>query len=496
MILPLLLIIPLAGGFLAWASERLGKGAPRLVAAVVLLADLILAALIIIPGTHPLPLTFTHEWVPRIGISFHLACDGLSLLFVILTAGIGIAAVAAPQGASPHHGGLFHANILWAVTGIVGVFLAFDLFLFYLFWELMLIPMYFLILLWGQGSPRAAGIKFIIFTQVSGLFMLLAILILYFNAGMATGVYSFDYNRLVMHGGPSAVLWWAMIAFFVACCVKLGIVPFHAWLPDAYCAAPPAGSILLAGVMSKTGAYALLRFMVPLFPAQALPFSRVMMLLGVVSILYGAAVAIAQTDLKRLIAFSSISHMGFVLLAIGAWNEPALQGAIIQMVSHAVVIAALFLLAAHLEAQLHTTDMDRMGGLWESAPRMGLIMLLFALASMGLPGLGSFVGEFLTLAGSLRHSAALTAGAAAGGILSVIYALSMMHRIFQGPSHGSRIADLSCRKAVIFALLSIAIIGIGLYPRPVIGAGAATVTALQRTAPLPQACPPTPGALP
>jgi NADH-quinone oxidoreductase subunit M len=496
MILLLLLMIPFAGGFLAWAAERLGKGVPRIAAAAVLLADLILACLIMFPGSHPLPLTYTHEWVPRIGISFHLACDGLSLLFVILTAGIGFAALAAPQGASTHHEGLFHANILWTVAGIIGVFLAFDLFLFYVFWELMLIPMYFLILLWGQGSPRSAGIKFIIFTQVSGLFMLLAILILYFNAGAATGVYSFDYNRLVMHGGPSRVLWWAMIAFFVACCVKLGIVPFHAWLPDAYCAAPPAGSILLAGVMSKTGAYALLRFMVPLFPAQALPFSRVMMLLGVVSILYGAAVAIAQTDLKRLIAFSSVSHMGFVLLAIGAWNEPALQGAVVQMVSHGVIIAALFLLAAHLEAHLHTTDMDRMGGLWESAPRMGLIMLLFALASMGLPGLGSFAGEFLTLVGSLRNSVALTAGAAAGGILSVIYALSMMHRIFQGASHGPMIPDLSYRKAAIFALLSIAIIGIGLYPRPIMGAGAATITALQRAAPSLSFDPPSPGVLP
>jgi NADH-quinone oxidoreductase subunit M len=491
----LLLLVPVIGGFLAWATERLGKTAPRSIAAVVLLVELALAASLLFPGRHPLPVTFAREWVPRLGISFHLALDGLSLLFVMVTAGIGIAAIAAPRSGNPRSPGLFHANVLWTVAGIVGVFLAFDLFLFYLFWELMLIPMYFLILLWGQGASRAAGIKFIIFTQVSGLFMLLAILALFFHAGTTGGGYSFDYDRLVGRASPSPLLFWAMIGFFVACCVKLGIVPFHAWLPDAYCTAPPAGSILLAGIMSKTGAYALLRFMVPLFGAQAIPFERTMMVFGVISILYGAAVAVAQTDLRRLIAYSSISHMGFVLLAIGAWNEPALQGAVVQMVSHAVIIAALFLLAAHLELHRGTTAMQGMGGLWGAAPRMGLVMLLFALASMGLPGLGSFTGEFLTLLGSFRHSEVLAVLAASGGILSVVYALSMMHRVFQGEMRGQGIPDLPLRAVALFAILSACIIGIGLYPRPIIGGSAASLAAVQRAASLP-ADPPPAGARP
>ena len=497
MMLLLLLIVPFAGGFLALAAQRIGKNAPRIVSLAILLVELTLVCSLFFSGNHPIRLSFTQEWIPRLGISFHLALDGLSLALIILTAGIGIAAIASSWNASLCHPGFFHGNVLWTIGGIIGVFLAFDLFLFYLLWELMLIPMYFIILLWGDGSSRAAGIKFIIFTQVSGLFMLLGILVLYFHAGMASHVYSFDYDRLVMHARPAGVLWWAMFGFFVGCAVKLGIVPFHAWLPDAYCAAPPAGGILLGGIMSKTGAYALLRFLVPLFPAESFSFSRIAMVLGVVSIIYGAAIAIAQTDLKRLIAYSSISHMGFVLLAIGAWNEPALQGAIMQIVSHAVIITALFILADCLEKRLHTTDMERMGGLWEGAPRMGFVMLLFALASMGLPGLGSFVGEFLTLLGSFRHSAVITVIAAASGILSVIYALSMMHKVFQGPpSHGRAIPDLSLREATILGVLSVVIIGAGLYPQPIIAASATSCATLQPAAGSASTAPPIAGARP
>jgi NADH-quinone oxidoreductase subunit M len=497
MMLLLLLIVPFSGGFLALAAQRLGKSAPRIISLAILLVELTLACSLLFSGNHPIRTSFTHAWVPRLGISFHLALDGLSLILIILTAGIGIAAIASSWSASPHRPGFFHGNVLWTIAGIIGVFLAFDLFLFYLLWELMLIPMYFIILLWGDGSSRAAGIKFIIFTQVSGLFMLLGILVLYFHAGMASGVYSFDYDRLVIHARPAGVLWWAMIGFFIACAVKLGIVPFHAWLPDAYCASPPAGGILLGGVMSKTGAYALLRFMAPLFPVESLSFSRIAMVLGVVSIIYGAAIAIAQTDLKRLIAYSSISHMGFVLLAIGAWNRLALQGAIVQIVSHAVIITALFILADCLEKRLHTTDMERMGGLWEGAPRMGFAMLLFALASMGLPGLGSFIGEFLILLGSFRHSAVITVVAAASGILSVIYALSMMNKVFQGPlSHGRAIPDLSLREAAIVGLLSAVIIGAGLYPQPIVATGAAALETLERAAEPLSTDPPLDGARP
>lgn len=480
MILLLLFIVPFTGGFLAWAAQRAGNGGPRRVSLAVLLVELALACSLLFSGGHPVHATFIREWIPRLGISFHLAIDGLSLVLVILTAGIGIAAIASSWADSPHHPGFYYGNILWTIAGITGVFLAFDLFLFYLLWEIMLIPLYFIILLWGRGASRAAGIQFIIFTQVSGFFMLLGILVLYFHAGMAGGGYTFDYDRLVMHARPAGVLFWAMIGFFIAGAVKLGIVPFHAWLPDAYCTAPPAGGILLGGIMSKTGAYALLRFMAPLFPTESLSFSRIAMVLGVASIIYGAAVAIAQTDLRRLIAYSSISHMGFVLLAVGAWNEPALQGAIVQIVSHAVIITALFILAGCLERRLHSTDMQRMGGLWESAPRMGFVMLLFALASMGLPGLGSFVGEFLTLLGSFRHSSIITAVAAGSGILSVIYALSMMHRVFQGPApHGLGMRDLSLREAAVLGLLSAAIIGAGLYPQPIVGTSAAALATLR-----------------
>jgi NADH-quinone oxidoreductase subunit M len=496
MMLILLLMVPFAGGVLAGITGALGLRVPRLVACIACAAELTLAGSLLAHGGPAIHRSFMQEWVPRLGISFHFALDGLSLLLVMLTAAIGLIAVAASWKSPLHHPGFYYANMLWTIAGITGVFISFDLFLVYFFWELMLLPLYVIILLWGSGAARAAGIKFIIFTQVSGLFMLLGILILYFHAGASTGVYSFDYDRLMAHARPSGVLVWAMLGFFLAGIVKLGIVPFHAWLPDAYCAAPPGGGILLGGIMSKTGAYLLLRFMVPLFPAESLSFSHGTMILGAVSILYGAMVAIAQTDFKRLIAYSSISHMGFVLLAIGAWNAISLHGAVVQIVSHAVIIAALFILALCLDERLRTSDMRRMGGLWESAPRMGLVMLLFALASMGLPGLGSFTGEFLTLAGSFRHWGAVTVVAASSGIFSVIYALSMMHRVFQGPSKGVRIADFTFREAALAGVLSLAILGIGFYPRPIIALSAATVEALQYRVAVPSSGSPLSGATP
>ena len=454
---------------------------PRGVSLAVLLVETALACSLLFPGGHPVHMTFIREWIPRLGISFHLAIDGLSLILVILTAGIGIMAIVSSWGDSPHHPGFYYGNILWTIAGITGVFLAFDLFLLYVLWELMLIPLYFIILLWGRSASRAAGIQFIIFTQVSGLFMLLSILVLYFHMGMSGGGYTFDYDRLVMHArpGPCPVLGddrvfhrrrrqtrHRSLPCMVARCV----------LRRASGRRHPTRRHHVENRRLRFCSASWCRYSRP----ESLSFSRIAMVLGVISVIYGAAVAIAQTDLRRLIAYSSISHMGFVLLAVGAWNEPSLQGAIVQIVSHAVIITALFILTDCLERRLHSTDMQRMGGLWESAPRMGCVMLLFVLASMGLPGLGSFVGEFLILLGSFRHSSIITGVAAGSGILSVIYALSMMHRVFQGPApHGLRVRDLSLREAAILGLLSAAIITAGLYPQPILGTSATALATLR-----------------
>ena len=323
--------------------------------------------------------------------------DGLSLILILLTLVLGVIAVISSWDEDNDRQGFFQANILWTLAGVVGVFLAMDLFLFFLFWEVMLVPMYLLIAIWGHEGKAYASMKFFIFTQLSGLLMLVAILILAFLHYSATGSYSFSYFDLLNTQMSSSIAHWLMLGFFIAFVVKLPAFPFHTWLPDAHTQAPTAGSVILAGILLKTGAYGLIRFTVPLFPEAALAFAPVAMFLGVAGIIYGAILAFAQSDFKRLVAYSSVSHMGFVLLGVFAWNSLALQGAVMQMVAHGFSTAALFMIAGALQQRLHTRNMDEMGGLWHHMPRMGAVALFFVLASLGMPGLGNFVAEFFSL---------------------------------------------------------------------------------------------------
>jgi NADH-quinone oxidoreductase subunit M len=408
-------------------------------------------------------------WIPRFGVSFHLAMDGLSLLLVALTAFLGIISVLCSWSEIRERVGFFHFNLLWSLAGVVGVFLALDLFLFFFFWEVMLVPMYFLIAVWGHENRSYSAIKFFIFTQASSLLMLAAILALVFVHEGATGQLTFDYLALLGTSMPAAVGLWLMLGFFVAFAVKLPAVPLHTWLPDAHTDAPTAGSVILAGVLLKTGAYGLIRFAVPLFPQAAKSFAPVAMALGVAGIIYGAMLAFAQQDFKRLVAYTSISHLGFVLLGVFAWNELALQGSVMQMLAHGLSTGALFAVAGALQERLHTRDMDRMGGLWASVPRMGAITLFFAIASLGLPGLGNFVGEFLILLGAFAASRLFTVLAALGLITAVVYALILMQRSFQGQPHeGVRLADFSPREMGYMCAMIVLLAWLGLYPQPVL----------------------------
>jgi NADH-quinone oxidoreductase subunit M len=333
----------------------------------------------------------------------------------------------------------------------------------------MLVPMYFLIGIWGHGNRIYAAIKFFIFTQAGGLVMLAAILWLYFIHGRNTGVYTFDYLQLLgtAMGPQTAML--LMLGFFIAFAVKLPVVPLHSWLPDAHTEAPTAGSVVLAGLLLKTGAYGLLRFAVPLFPQAALDFAPVAMTLAVIGILYGAILAFAQTDFKRLVAYTSISHMGFVLLGIYAANELARQGAVIQILCHGISTGALFIIAGVLQERIHTRELNRMGGLWAVAPRMGAITLFFALASLGLPGLGNFIGEFLVLFGSYGASVPLTVLASLGLVVATVYSLWIIQRIFYGPNdHNLTFPDLSIREMAVMGMMIIAIVWLGLFPQPVL----------------------------
>ncbi len=334
MILPLLVAVPFGGGLLAWLLDRRSERAARWVALLALVAELALAIGVWVDHGRDLTLTgrgpwledFNRAWIPQLGIRFHLAMDGLSLLLVVLTAFLGVTAVLASWTEIRERVGFFHFQLLWVLAAITGVFLALDLFLFAFFWEMMLIPMYFLIAIWGHERRVYAAVKFFLFTQLSGLLMLVAILALYFIHGRQAGTFTFEYTDLLGTTLSPRTAMLLLLGFVAAFAVKLPAVPVHTWLPDAHTEAPTAGSVVLAGLMLKTGAYGLLRFAVPLFPDAAFDLAPVAMLLAVVGILYGALLAFSQIDLKRMVAYTSVSHMGFVLLAVFTWNELALQG--------------------------------------------------------------------------------------------------------------------------------------------------------------------------
>ena len=488
MILPFLILIPLFAGVLAWAAARWNASAARWIALIAMLADFILTLSLWISNSDAVFAAWFPQtdwaWIPQFGIRFHLALDGLSLLLLMLTFFLGMVSVLASWNEITQAVGFFHLNLLWVLAGIAGVFLAANLFLFYFAWELMLVPMYFLIAIWGHENRIYAAVKFFIFTQLSGLLMLVAILALFFVHHNATGVYTFEYQDLLGTAMSPTAEMWIMLGFFVAFAVKLPVVVLHTWLPDAHTEAPTAGSVILAGLLLKTGAYGMLRFVLPLFPHAAHAFAPVAMGLGVAGILYGALLAFGQTDLKRLVAYTSVSHLGFVLLGIFVWNSLALQGALMTMICHGISTGALFILAGALQDRIHTRDMDHMGGIWSTAPRMSGAALFFALASLGLPGLGDFVGEFLVLLGAYRQSIVLAVLATIGVLFATFYALRLVQRAFQGPNTQDwRIPDLAPREGLVMGLMIAALLWLGLYPRPVLDTFQPAVARLEQLAP-------------
>ncbi len=484
MILELLIILPLLAGIASWIPVFRGTLWSRWVCLVGLAADLLLILLLLVEHSPHFSssawiLRADYEWVPQWGIGFQLSMDGLSLLMIILTICLGIAAVVCSWKEIQQNVGFFHFNLMSCLAGIIGVFLATDLILFYVFWEVMLIPMYLLIGIWGHENRIYAAIKFFIFTQAGGLFMLIAILGLYFVHGQMTGAYTFNYFELLGTSIVESTAFILMLGFFVAFAVKLPAVPFHTWLADAHTEAPTAGSVILAGLLLKTGGYGLIRFILPLFPEASKMLAPIAMTAGVVGIIYGATLAFAQTDLKRLVAYTSISHLGFVLLGVFAGTDLAMLGAIVQMIAHGISTSALFIIVGMLQERIGTRDLNQMGGFWATAPRMSGLALIFVLASLGLPGLGNFVGEFLVLAGTYQANPWMTVPAATGLILSVIYSLRIMARVFYGPKESDRsIQDLSIRETGLIAALVIAIIWLGVFPQTVINAANATVKAI------------------
>lgn len=480
--LPALVLIPFIGGLAAWLVGL--RGASRaasvsslitLVLMAILLAQVTLSALSGGASAGGWLGHFSMAWVPMLGINVRLDIDGLSLVMLWLNALISLPCALLSARNVADRAGLFHFLLLATVAGINGVFMATDLFLFFFFWELMLLPLFGVILIWGDAGRQRAALKFFLFTQGSGLLMLLAILGLVIVNAQRTGVITFDYFALSQTALIAPIAPVLMLGFFIAFAVKLPMVPFHSWLPDTYAASPAAASILLSGVLAKTGGYGLIRFVVMLFPGAAAHLAPIAMTLGVVGILYCAWLAVAQDDIKRLIAYSSISHLGFILLGVFSGTRIGMEGAIAQMVAHGLSTGALFVIAGLLEDRLGTRDMSRMGGLWPAMPQFSALAMFFAAASLGLPGLGNFVGEFLVLMGTWQVSHTMTFFAAAGLVLSSVYSLTMMLRVFYGPKKTDAVAPLGAPSVPHLAVLGVAallLLALGVYPQPVLNLSA------------------------
>ena len=474
MMLAWMICVLLAGGLLSWAIARWNTQLAKWIALVAVIIDFIIIANFWMQhrgsftGSDSWLIDYKVMWIPNFGISFHVALDGLSTVMLLLTFFLGILAVLCSWNEIKERIGFYYFNLLWTLGGICGVFVAMDLFLFYFFWEVMLVPMYFLIALWGDTNRRYASYKFFIFTQAGGLLMLLAILALYIIHGQQTGTYSYDYFDLLNTTLQPTTARWIMLGFLIAFAIKLPIVPLHNWLPDAHSEAPTAGSLILAGLLLKTGAYAIIRFVLTLFPGASEEIAWWAMLIGVIGIIYGAFLAFAQTDLKRLIAYTSVSHMGFVILGIFSFREMAMQGVVMQMLTHGISTGALFVLAGMLKERLHTRDMNKMGGLWTSMSAMGGVAIVFTMASLGLPVLGNFVAEFLILLGTFSVNATLTVIATLGLVFSAVYSLRMLQKVFLGePATTGHFRDLNAREWIVMAAFTVSIIALGLYPQPV-----------------------------
>jgi len=495
MLLPWLIFIPFVGGLLCWQLERFGPKLPRWIALIAMGLTFVLSLQLWLQGDYSLTQAagipqwqaeFSVPWIPRFGIEFHLALDGLSLLMVVLTGLLGLMAILCSWNEIEKWQGFFHLNLLWILGGVIGVFLAMDMFLFFFFWEMMLVPMYFLIALWGHkasdGKTRiSAATKFFIYTQASGLVMLIAILALVFVHYNATGIWTFSYEELLKTPMTHGVEYLLMLGFFIAFAVKMPVVPLHGWLPDAHSQAPTAGSVDLAGILLNTAAYGLLRFALPLFPNASAEFAPIAMWLGIIGIFYGAWMAFSQYDIKRLIAYTSISHMGFVLIAIYTGSQLAFQGAVIQMIAHGLSASALFILCGQLYERLHTRDMRQMGGLWSRIKWLPGLSRFFAVANLGMPGTGNFVGEFMILTGSFQTVPVIIVIATFGLVFASVYSLIMMQRAYYGaPKSETPLRGMSAREFLMIMVLVVLLVLLGVYPQPILDTSHAAMSNIQQ----------------
>jgi len=408
------------------------------------------------------------SWIPAYGIDYFVGIDGLSLFLVLLTTFLGPIVILASWTISERvKEYLFF--MLTLETGMVGVFVALDLFLFYVFWEVMLVPMYLLVGVWGGPRRIYAALKFVLYTMSGSLLMLVAIIYLATRHSQATEIWTFDLLRIYNLQLPFEEQIWLFLAFALSFAIKVPIFPFHTWLPDAHVEAPTAGSVILAAILLKMGTYGFLRFAMPLFPHATLVAAPFIIALAVTGIIYGAVVAMVQADLKKLVAYSSVSHLGFVMLGLFALNLQGIQGAIYQMLNHGLSTGALFLIVGMIYDRRHTRMIDDFGGLWKQLPIFSSCFLVVTLSSIGLPGLNGFVGEFLILLGAFKSAPFWTAGAATGVVLGAIYMLWMFRRVNFGPlsrPENQKLKDIGLREIGMLFPILVLIFVMGIYPQP------------------------------
>jgi len=510
--LSILIFVPLIGAVVILLTGKRGGVAIKYIALLTVLIDfaLSLAALKGFDWSHtpkavalfdgmyrvdsPFQLREHLPWLTNWGISYTVGADHLSILLVVLATFLGVFGVLCSFTAIKEREPLYYFFLLLLQTGILGTFLALDLFLFYIFWELMLIPLYFLIGIWGSSNRVYATMKFVLYTLVGSVLMLLGILYLYVKSRTAPlGLNTFSYELLMFSpdvGGksllPAHLQFWPFLAFFLAFAIKVPLFPFHTWLPDAHTEAPTAGSVILAGTLLKTGVYGILRFCIPLFPDAAAYFAPMITWLAVVAIIYGALTALAQRDMKRLVAYSSVSHMGFIILGIFTFTVQGMSGAILQMINHGISTGGLFLIVGMIYERRHTREMAEFGGLAKTLPVYAALTMIMVLSSVGLPGLNGFVGEFTIMLGAAKSHAFLplhattsqfTLGIAAlaglGVILGAVYLLVMYQKVFWGKvtvEENKRLKDLNSREVIQLVALAIVAFWIGLYPKPFLSA--------------------------
>jgi len=476
-ILTLMTFIPLLGGALILCVPKGKDDAIKGIAAVASFIPVLLAARVFsiydrgLAGVNvadQFQFVEKYSWIPNINVEYFVGADGISVPMILLTALLSFLAVIGSFGIEKKIRG-YMALFLLLETGMMGTFIALDFFLFYVFWEVMLLPMYFLIGVWGGQRRIYAAVKLFLYTFAGSVLMLVGILALCFHHQEAAGYFTTDLSALYAVAVPPGLQLWLFAAFSLAFAFKVPLFPFHTWLPDAHVEAPTAGSVILAAVLLKMGTYGFLRFSVALFPAAAAKFAPVIAFLAVIGIVYGALVSMAQEDVKKLVAYSSVSHLGFVMLGLFAFNVQGIEGGILQMVNHGVSTGALFLLVGMLYERRHTRQISDFGGLSRVMPVFALCFMAVTLSSIGLPGTNGFVGEFLILLGAFQARPVLAVISATGVVLAAVYMLRMFQRVMFGKvtrEENLRLPDLNGREVACLLPILALVFWIGVYPQP------------------------------